>query len=773
MKTLVEMSKNFNVIKRDKSIQDFDIEKISIAVGKAFAEVGGDIHQSPNIIAERVVEKCLDIYKLGEEIDIEAIQNIVEKTLMDFGCHDDAKAYILYRESRRQLREKSLVDYKDYSIFKESRKYFDNDLQMFQYLNKYSRYRYDLGRREAWPETCERVIDFLKWHVDSIENKSLDFVFDWEFLKNSMVTFQAFPSMRMMQMAGPAAKRCNVCIYNCAYDSPSTPKDFADEMYILMQGTGDSFSVETTVVEDLPKIKIQKGLDPEIEIVDDSTEGWCDALLFGMQKWFNGEDVKFDYSKIRPAGEVLKTKGGRASGPGPLRDLLDFVRRIILSRQGKRLRSVDVYDIHCMIGKIVEVGGVRRAAMLSLSDFDDELMRTAKFGEFWLKSPQRILSNNSTVYNEKPDDVEFMEEWVSLAKSGCGERGIFNRYGARKGIPKRRKKTTFGTNPCGEVILRQKEFCNLSIAVIRPTDSVDDIKRKVGTATIFGTIQSTMTNFTYIHEDWKKNCEEERLLGVDLVGASDHKLLQPQKNQNAVERDKQDQMILAEQTEFSRKALLRDLRELIIKTNNLYANKLGICPSVACTVIKPNGNFGVLSNTGNSITGWFARYMKRHVRVNAIDPMAQFLIDSGVPHWPEVGEAQNPRVWVFAFPLEAPKNALLKDDLTAIEQLENWKVFKLYFTEHNPSITIYINRDEWFEVGSWILKNWEIVGGLAFLPKDNGVYQLAPYEAMTEEEYNKFVESFPVISWEKFYRYEQVDSTNISSSECSGNICEI
>lgn len=747
------------VRKRTGQMAPFDADRISRAVSAALTETG-EAGSEAAVAGDVITELARQVSGRDESVvAVEEVQDIVERALMKAGLHATAKAYILYRQRQAEKRTHTTATVEDAEAFQQAREMFPTDLQMFQALDKYARWQDELGRRETWPETVDRTIGFLQRHVLTVASKRAIPDEVWQELREAILRFEVMPSMRLLQMAGPALERDHLGAYNCSYLEIRGLRDFAEILYILMQGTGVGYSVETECIEDLPKIRKQKkATEITTHVVADSTEGWCDSLLVGLEAWFGGTDVKFDYSQVRPAGAVLKTKGGRASGPGPLRELHEFCRRLILSRQGKRLRTIDANDIACKVGHIVQVGGVRRAACICLSDLDDELMRSAKSGAYWDRNPQRAMANISTVYEERPDDMTFLGEWMALIQSGSGERGIFNREAAKSRSPKRRKKRSFGCNPCAEIYLRPRGLCNLSMAIIRPHDTVDDLHRKARLAAILGTIQSTLTKFNYVHDEWRANAEEERLLGVDLAGASDNPLTHPKTDREG------------------RRNLLTSLRDRVVETNKEFADRLNIAQAAATTCIKPGGNSSVLLGIGNSITGWHSRYTKRHVRVSATNPMARFLIDAGVPYWPEVGEKDpiNPQTWVFAFPREAPEGALIKDELTAIDQLENWLDFKESFAENNPSVTVYIKPNEWVAVGHWILEHWDCVGGLAFLPADGGVYQLAPNEEMMKEGYDAFVASFPKIPWEKFPRYEMTDHTTVARDyACTSGACEI
>lgn len=630
---------------------------------------------------------------------------------------------------------------------------FSTPIQGLQFYDKYSRWSHKLGRRETWAETAARVIDFF---ASELQRRQLALPSTaWIELERGILNLEAMPSMRVIQMAGPALNRCNVGAYNCAYLPIDSWDAFGELLYILMQGTGAGFSVEVDYVDRLPRIRRQKGNPPSKYTVPDSTEGWCFALTHGLKTWAAGDDIEFDFSRIRPQGTVLKTKGGRASGPDPLRQLLEFTRHKLLAAQGRRLDPIDAHDIACFCGQIVQVGGVRRAALISLSDLDDRDMREAKDGQFWLNNVQRAMANNSVVYDERPKASIFMEEWLALAKSGTGERGIFNRGGLGKQLPKRRqRRKDFGVNPCGEIILRPRQFCNLSIAIARPEDTEESMERKVALAAMFGTLQSLLTDFKYISPKWRENCEEERLLGVDITGQLDCPLLSPQ-NPN-------------------RPKLLSRLRDVAIKTNTEMANVLKINPSAAVTCVKPSGNSAQLFNCASGLHPRYAQYYIRRLRIGAYTPIAQLLKDQGVPWHPEVGQvAEQATVLVFEFPVAAPEGALTRHDMSAIDQLENWLDLKRYYTEHNPSVTIYVNDEEWPAVGAWVYEHFDEIGGLSFLPKDGGVYELAPYEEITEEEYRRRAEALPSVDFSKLPDYETSDMTEVNREfACTGDRCE-
>jgi len=517
-------------------------------------------------------------------------------------------------------------------------------------------------------------------------------------------------------------------------------------MYLLMSGAGVGFSVENQNVQQLPIIKHQTGKLLPAHIIEDSKEGWGDALTLGLKTWYGGKDIKFDYSKIRPAGVRLKTMGGRSSGPEPLRSLLDFVRKKILDNQGRRLNSIDVHDIICKIGEVVVMGGVRRSALISLSDLDDESMRKAKTGHYYITNPQRSMANNSVVYNKKPSAVQFMEEWLSLAKSGTGERGIFNRGGLKKQLPERRWEKfekhwqTSGINPCGEVILRSKQFCNLTEVVARPEDTEKTLLKKIKIAAILGTYQSMFTDFPYISKEWKRNCEEERLLGVSITGQWDCEALR-------------------------HPAVFRKLRQKAIRVNKEYAKRFGINPSAAVTSVKPSGTLSVLVDSASGMHPRFSSFYIRRVRISAQDPLFHMLKEQKFPYHPEVGQTEaSATTYVLDFPVASPSHSVFKDDLDAISQLEYWKMVKENYTEHNPSITISVGENEWIKVADWLYKNWDILGGLTFLPRERYVYRLAPFEKISKEEYKQLVSRLPKIDFSQILIYEREDGTTGTSA---------
>ncbi len=573
--------------------------------------------------------------------------------------------------------------------------------------------------------------------------------------------------MRLLQFAGKAARTTNVCAYNCSYIAPESFQDLAEIMYISMCGTGAGWSVESANAEKFPQIMPQTGTKFAMHKIDDSKEGWADALVVGMKAWAAGKDIAFDYSAIRPEGTRLKTMGGKASGPAPLQRLLDFSRQIMLARQGRRLRPIDLHDIICMIGDCVVAGGVRRSAMISLSDLDDADIRDAKRGAFYMTHPHRMLANNSAVYINKPSNEEFLKEWMALIESHSGERGIFNRGSLAATLPERRIKVLkeykgyfdatgahivgpIGTNPCGEIILQSKQFCNLSEVVCRVEDTEKSLMKKIRVAAILGTYQSSLTNFPYLSKEWKEHCERERLLGVSMTGQWDSEVVR-------------------------KPEILKRLKAEAIKVNKEYAKRFGIAESTCITCVKPSGT---LSQTVDCSSGMHPRHSKyyiRRIRISATDSLFKMLKDQGVPFHPEVG--QNPEsatTFVLEFPVKAPGGSIFKNDVTALEQLEHWKMVKMNYTEHNPSVTVSVGNDEWITVANWVYSNWDIVGGLSFLPREDHIYKLAPYETIDEKTFKELAKRLEHIDYSKIITYEKQNDLDLKKElACVAGVCEI
>ncbi len=750
------------VRKRDGQMVPFHQDRIMNALSKAMHASNEGSPEEAKRVTEKVVNELHDIKTRHKNFvpNVEGIQDTVEKVLILSGYVQTAKNYILYRERHAQIRQKALqVPENLRKLANESKSYFRNILSEFVYLRTYARWSDAENRRETWVETVDRYVAFMKENLgDKLSPQ------EYAEIRMSILKQEIMPSMRLLQFAGKAARVTHVCGYNCSYIAPSKIEDLGEIMYISMCGTGVGFSVESQNVQALPQIQMQVGEMLKTHIVEDSKEGWCDAFVLGLNTWYSGKDIQFDFSKLRPAGARLKTFGGRSSGPEPLRSLLDFSRNKILSRQGRRLTNINVHDIICKIGEVVVSGGVRRSAMISLSDLDDQAMRDAKKGQFYYTEPQRSIANNSAVYSEKPSNEVFLEEWLALMKSGSGERGIFNRGSLSKTLPKRRLAVfkerglmtqdnitgSVGTNPCGEIILQSKQFCNLSEVVARAEDTEEDLLRKIRLATIVGTYQSTLTNFKYLSEDWQKNCERERLLGVSITGQWDcERVRHPD--------------------------VLQKLKEHAILMNQEYAKRFNINASTCITCVKPSGTVSQTVDCASGMHPRHAPYYIRRIRISASDALFKMLKKQGVPYYPEVGQSEmEATTFVLEFPVKAPTGAVCRDDLTAIDQLEHWKMVKRQFTEHNPSVTISVGEHEWINVANWVYLNWDIVGGLSFLPRFEHVYQLAPYETISEERYNQMVEKMTGIDFAQIIAYEHSDETELKKElACAGGACEI
>lgn len=750
-------SKNYfikGVQKRDGEIVPFDIEKIANAINKAMLAGAEGSMEEAQVVAKKVVTELEGITKENKDFmpTIETIQDIVEKQLMLANYVKSSKNYILYRQERARLRAHGVsVPERVKKLTDESKKYFRNPLSEFVYYRSYAKWIEEEGRRETWIETVDRYINFMK---EKLGDKMKDS--EYEEVREAILKQEAMPSMRLMQFAGVAAEKTNVCAYNCSFVAPSCFQDFGDIIYISMCGTGVGFSVESKNIQSLPQIKIQNKKKLPTYVIPDTKEGWADALVFGMKTWFDGNDVDFDFSLLRPAGARLKIMGGKSSGPQPLINLLGFTRERILHRQGRHLRNIDAHDIICKIGECVVSGGVRRSALISLSDLDDQDMRDSKSGQFWLSEGQRMLANNSAVYNTKPTETEFLKEWIALMESGSGERGIFNRGSLYTSLPKRRVELSrdviadMGTNPCGEIILRSRQFCNLSEVVARREDTEETLLKKIRIATILGTYQSTLTKFGYLGKEWKDNCNEERLLGVSVTGQWDSKLA----------RDP---------------IMLQKLKNEAIRVNKIYAKRFGVNESTAITAVKPSGTVSQTVDCASGMHPRHAPYYIRRIRISATDALFKMLKDQGVPYHPEVGQTlEEANTFVLEFPMKSPEDAICKDDISAIEQLEHWKVVKVNYTEHNPSVTISVGEDEWIKVAHWLYQNWDIVGGLSFLPRTNHVYQLAPYEAIDEKTYKELISKMPDFDFSKIITYETRDETEVKKElACVSGVCDI
>ena len=624
------------------------------------------------------------------------------------------------------------------------------DYQGFIHKSRYARWLDDEGRRETWGGTVGRYMtNIVKPSIGDNPKVIAE-------IEEAIMNLEVMPSMRALMTAGPALARDNTAGYNCSYLAVDTPVAFDEAMFILLCGTGVGFSVERQSVQKLPDVPDMLYYSDTTIVVSDSKEGWAKALRQMIALLYSGEIPKWDVTKIRPAGAKLKTFGGRASGPAPLVDLFNFVTHIFQHAKGRKLSSLECHDIMCKIGEVVVVGGVRRSAMISLSNLSDDRMRHAKSGSWWENNPQRALANNSVAYSEKPDSLSFMREWMALVESGSGERGIFNRQASKVQAAKNGRRDSnyeFGTNPCSEIILRSHQFCNLTEIVVRATDTVETLENKVRLATILGTIQSSFTKFPYLRKIWQRNTEEERLLGVSMTGIMDNPLMTT-----------------------SNKGLettLEHLKQIAVTTNAKWAERLDIPVATAITCVKPSGTVSQLVDSSSGIHARHSAYYVRTVRGDNKDPLTQFMMDQGIPNEPDVMKPD--QTTVFSFPMKAPQGAVVTADMSAIEQLEMWLAYQRSWCEHKPSVTINVKSDEWFEVGAFVYKHFDEMSGVSFLPYNEHTYQQAPYQECLATDYHMLLDQMPdSIDWDKLSDYEQEDNTAGSQTlACSGDSCEI
>ena len=627
--------------------------------------------------------------------------------------------------------------------------------QEFIHLSRYSRWLPKEKRRETWTETVLRYFDFFEKHL----NETCKYKLDKETrdkLEDAVLSLKIMPSMRCLMTAGEALKRENIAGYNCSYIAVDRPQAFDEILYVLMNGTGVGFSVERQFVGNLPTVAEEFYMSDTIIVVQDSKLGWAKAFKELVAMLYHGQIPKWDLSKVRPAGAPLKTFGGRASGPEPLQRLFEFTKEIFQGAAGRKLSSIECHEIVCKTAEIVVVGGVRRSALISLSNLSDDRMRVAKSGQWWNDNGQRALANNSACYTEKPDVGIFMDEWKALYDSKSGERGIFNRESAKRIAEKNERRDVgydFGTNPCSEIILRSREFCNLSEVVVRPEDTEDTLLEKVKLATILGTFQSTLTNFKYVSKEWKKNCVEERLLGVSLTGIMDNKWTAGKLP--------------------SLDSLLKNLKQMSVDTNKEWSKKLKINQSAAITCVKPSGTVSQLVDSASGIHARHNPYYIRTVRGDKKDPLTKMMVDMGFPVEDDVMKPLDTSV--FSFPIKCSKDAVFRQDMNAIEQLELWKTYQEHWCEHKPSVTISVKETEWIEVGAWVYKNFDLMSGVSFLPYSEHTYKQAPYQDCDEKDYEKLLKKMPVnVDWTKLSDYESSDMT-VGSQElaCSSGSCEI
>jgi len=634
--------------------------------------------------------------------------------------------------------------------------------QEFIHKSRYARWVEDEGRRENYDETVDRYIGFMSDHLKD----KFDYVLpeaDIEDLREAILNLEIMPSMRAMMTAGPALARDNICGYNCSYIPVDSPRAFDECMYILMCGTGVGFSVERENVDKLPIVSDNFSKSDTIINVADSKPGWARAYRELVALLYAGQIPQYNVDNVRPAGSRLKVMGGRASGPKPLVDLFNFTIDTFKKAKGRRLYPIECHDIMCKVGQVVVVGGVRRSALISLSNLTDDQMAHAKSGEWWdepdrgiYRNGQRNMANNSVAYENKPEMGTFMREWLSLYDSKSGERGIFNREAADKQVARNGRRETgymWGTNPCSEIILRPYQFCNLSEVVVREHDTLQTLKRKVRLATILGTIQSTLTDFKYLRKVWKHNTEEERLLGVSLTGIMDHSVLSKT---------------------VDSKRWLEEMKETAVETNEKYAKDLRIPQSAAITCVKPSGTVSQLVDAASGIHARHSEHYIRTVRGDSKDPLTQFLMDSGVPAERDVTQPES--VTVFSFPIKSPKQAVTRTETTAIQQLELWKTYAIHWCEHKPSITVTVKEDEWMEVGAWVYENFDVASGVSFLPLFDHTYQQAPYQDIEPDEYLEWKDrmSYVNLDWSRLTDFEKEDTTTGSRElACTAGVCEV
>ena len=620
---------------------------------------------------------------------------------------------------------------------------FKNEVAEFIYKRTYSRWIEEESRREDWPETIERFIGFIISERPDIPEKTV------QKIRKYMTEFAVMPSMRFLWAAGDAAKKDNTCIYNCSFAKINSVDAFAECLYILMCGTGFGFSVESEEIEKLPVIpEIQSGQALKKVVIEDSKKGWADSVKTLMNSLYDGQNIYFDYSAIRPEGARLMTMGGRASGPQPLIKLHDFIRETMHNAQGRQLTTLECHDICNQIAEIVVVGGVRRSSQISLSDLQDTDMRHAKEWPYPIK---RAMANNSAIYREKPSAADFLKEWGSLALSGTGERGIFNLEAAQSRAPSRRYSPKIeGTNPCGEIMLRDMQFCNLSEVVVREEDDLDTLLDKVECATWLGVIQSSFTHFPYLRKEWKKNCDVEALLGVSLTGQMDN------------------HAVLSSEA-------LKALKSRVLRISRKASGILGTKMPAATTCVKPSGTVSQLVDSASGVHPRYSEYYIRRYRISANDPLFMMMKDAGIVCHPENGQTkETANTWVLEFPVKSPEGCVTRKDVTALDQLKHYKNLQHNWCEHNASMTVYVRDDEWFEVGNWVYQNWDIINGVSFLPYDGGKYKLAPYEEIDVHSYERLIKGLPLIDYNKLSNYELEDQTQGKQEmACVGDKCDI
>lgn len=740
-----------DIVKRDGRTVPFDRSRIEAALTACFASIGREPTVPIPALTDRVV-RLVSSTSVDKTPSVEGVQDLVEVVLQAAGEFEASKHYILYRAEHAKGREARPIPEEVRLAFAESDAYFPTALQKFQFFDKYSRFDYSTGRRETWVETVDRTVS--QFH--RLTSGRADLTSELSAVRLGILQMRSMPSMRMLAMAGEAFERDNATQFNCSYGPIDSLEAWVEGMLLSMAGCGVGFSVERQYVEQLPRVKRQVGGPKYAHTVEDSAEGWGHALRAGLEAWFFGEDMDFDFSQVRPRGAILRTKGGRSSGPEPLQRLLDFTRRRILARQGSFLRTLDAHDIMCAVGSAAVSGGVRRTAMISLFDFDDQNMATCKSGDFERENSQRWNANNSAVWTnvDQMDQATFARQFLGMVESGRGEPGIFSRDAANLLMPNRRHRGyEFGTNPCAEILLRPWGLCNLTTVVARAGDTLASLIDKVTLAAVMGTIQSLGTHFPNLRDRWRRNAEEERLLGVSIGGQMDCPLL----------------------TGPDGSEVMQSLRKTAVQVNADLAQRLGINRSAAITCVKPDGNSSQLLDMSSGLHPRWAPYYLRNVRVSSSSALARVLLDSGMKLSPENDEdPANPRTWVATFPVRAPKGAITRDQVSAIQQCKFWLRNKVSWTEHNPSVTITYRPTEVLELMTWVWENRQMVGGMAFLPSFDAKYDQLPYIECTREEYERMVAEMPEVDFSKIYRYEAEDYTTAAQElACAAGLCEL
>lgn len=731
-----------HVIKRNGSYAPFDLGRIEKAISRCYES----LDQRPLTPLDTIVQAVANMISVrcnGAIPTVEEVQDLVELSLLSAGEFAAARHYIVYRE--QHAKERVIIPEDVQAAFDTDGEFFPTPFQQFQFYDKYSRFDWDKGRRETWLETVDRVVDYLSW----LSNGALgDEVYDR--IRRAIRSMKVMPSMRALSQAGPSGMRNSLAIYNCSHLPVADIHAFPEAMLISMAGCGVGYSVERANVEQFPRILRQTGAVLPTHVVADTSDGWAEALRLGLQTWFAGQDVPFAYHLVRKAGEPLRTKGGVTSGPEVLKTILDYCRTKVLSRQGSFLRTLDAHDMMCVIGGGAVSGGVRRTAMIAIFDYDDTEMLTCKDGAALDANPWRWNANNSAVWPEEIDQGSLVQQFLTMYQNRRGEPGIFSRANADRTKPERRKSHLFGPNPCGEIFLPPYGLCNLSIAVARAGDSIEDLREKVEIATIIGTIQSLATTFPGLRPEWKANCEDERLLGVDVTGQQDCPVVQN-----------------AETLSF--------LKGVALATNETYAHRLGINVSAAVTCNKPSGNSSSLLNCSSGIHRRWAPYYIRNVRVGPHTPLYRVLRNAGVPMHPENGQNErNATSWVIHFPVKSPEGSKTRRGYSAIEQCEYWLLNKVNWTEHNPSVTITYEPHELVPLMQWVWDHRYLIGGMSFLPVDDAQYQQMPYEEISKEQYEALVADFPEINFALLYAFEHTDMTEAAQTPaCSAGQCDL